>query len=179
MELDEQSRARLITASLFQHKKNPKKLINSLCEQFEVKQESIQIAAKAVVSNLKMNAEANGTINTTEKVRIDNYASQFGIEVDIKVSQNNTIHLFSGMKVCLTGSPPDQEAFKMLIKSELRKILTQHGLEELPNFTKKCELVVAFNKESMSRKAKKARELGIPVISSEEFLKLLGTLKAT
>lgn len=64
----------------------------------------------------------------------------------------------------------------LFTKSELRKVLERHGFEELASLNKKCQLVVAFNKESLSGKAKKARETGIPVISSKEFLELLGEI---
>jgi DNA polymerase-3 subunit epsilon len=38
---------------------------------------------------------------------------------------------------------------------------------------KKCDLVVAADKSSMSGKAKKARDYGISVISVQEFLALV------
>ena len=173
-QLEEESKARLIAASLFQNKKNPKKLIKSLCEEFGVSQAKIDAAAKAVVSNLMKNAEANGTISSSEKLLIEGYASQFNIELVIEIGHESEVEILPGMKICLTGSPPAGEEFNFLTKSELRKVLLRNGLEELPSFTKKCQLIVAYNKESLSGKAKKARELGIPVISSEELLQILG-----
>jgi NAD-dependent DNA ligase len=120
------------------------------------------------------NAEANGTISSSEKLLIEGYASQFNIELVIEIGHESEVEILPGMKICLTGSPPAGEEFNFLTKSELRKVLLRNGLEELPSFTKKCQLIVAYNKESLSGKAKKARELGIPVISSEELLQILG-----
>ena len=51
---------------------------------------------------------------------------------------------------------------------------TVAGFVPVDSVTKKaCDLVVAANKASMSGKAKKARDFGIPVISVEEFLAFL------
>jgi NAD-dependent DNA ligase len=108
-----------------------------------------------------------------EKEKIENYASLFKMELDLDISQDKEVLIVPGMKVCLTGSPPAVEEFAHLTKAELRKVLISHRLEEVPSITKKCQLVVAFNKESLSGKAKRARELGIPVISSQEFLEIV------
>lgn len=174
--IDQESKARLIAASLFQNTKRSAKFIKSLCGKFDVSQNTVIQAAEAVVANLIGNAEANGAVSEKEKNQIESYASQFGFGVNIEIARDSEVKLIPGMKVCLTGAPPAEDRYIHLMKSELRKTLERHGLEELPSFTKKCQLVVAFNKESLSGKAKKARELGIPVISSEEFLELLGEI---
>lgn len=172
-QLDETSRARLLAATLFQDKKPKKNLVGNLCKKFNISRESAATAAKAVLENLIANAEANGTTSLVEKEKIENYASLFKMELDLEIGQDKEVLIVPGMKVCLTGSPPAEEEFAHLTKSELRKVLTSHRLEEVPSITKKCQLVVAFNKESLSGKAKRARELGIPVISSQEFLEIV------
>jgi energy-coupling factor transporter ATP-binding protein EcfA2 len=174
--LDEESRARLIAASLFQQKVVPNKKIKSLCEKYNLQQGLVQVSAEAVLANLKKNAEANGAISPEEKRRIEKYASQFGLEPYVEIGGESKVELLPGMKVCLTGAPPAEDKYILFTKSELRKVLERHGFEELASFNKKCQLVVAFNKESLSGKAKKAREIGIPVISSKEFLELLGEI---
>ena len=45
-QLEEESKARLIAASLFQNKKNPKKLIKSLCEEFGVSRRKLTLPQK-------------------------------------------------------------------------------------------------------------------------------------
>jgi NAD-dependent DNA ligase len=144
-----------------------------LCKKFNVSRESVETAANAVLENLIVNAQANGATSFAEKERIESYASLFEMELDLEIGQDKEVQIAPGMKVCLTGSPPAEEEFAHLTKSELRKVLASHGLEEVPSITKKCQLVVAFNKESLSGKAKRARELGIPVISSQEFLEIV------
>jgi hypothetical protein len=173
--LDEVNRARLIAASLFREKSISRDDIDGLRVQYKVSADSIMVAAQDVLDSLKVNASSNGEISEYEKQRIYMYGGQFGleIEIEIEIKQPSTVMLHSNMTVCLTGAPPSEDEFTHLMKPQLRETLIAKGLVEVGSVTKKCDLVVAYNKESLSGKAKKARDVGIPVISSEEFVELL------
>lgn len=53
------------------------------------------------------------------------------------------------------------------------------GLEVSANVTKKVRLVVAADPDSLSGKARKARDYGIPVVTEESFEDMLDTLMST
>ncbi len=44
------------------------------------------------------------------------------------------------------------------------------GMVPVANVSKKCDLLVAADISSMSGKAKKAQDIGVPVASVEDFL---------
>lgn len=171
--LDEVNRARLIAASLFRENGISRDDVDGLRVQYKVGTDSIVVAAQEVLNSLTVNASSNGEISEYEKQRIHKYGGQFGLQVEIEIKQASKIQLHSNMTVCLTGAPPSEEEFTHLMKPQLTKALLAKGLVEVGSVTKKCDLVVAYNKESLSGKAKKARDVGIPVISSEEFVELL------
>lgn len=169
--------ARLFAAIFVKTKYISKKEMNSIKVKFEVDSTVLMKAAEDVLISLKENASANGIISQEEAVMIESYASMFGLTVELIIKESTQLTLSPGMKVCLTGSPPSGFDQSHLTKNELRKVLESKGMFEVESVTKKCDLVVAFNDETLSRKAKKARQAGIPVVSSHEFLDLLHQLK--
>lgn len=58
-------------------------------------------------------------------------------------------------------------------RSDWEAELRTHGLVPHPTVTKKVKLVVAADPDSLSGKAKKAREYGIPIVSEEGLVRLL------
>jgi len=80
--------------------------------------------------------------------------------------------LTSGMGVCFTGAATDKQG-RQITRSDLEAMATRAGLEPLQNITKKCRLLVAADPSSMSGKARKAHEYGIPIMSVDEFREAL------
>lgn len=74
-----------------------------------------------------------------------------------------TIHLEEGDHIVLTGEMP-------LSRSHYEQIASENGLICWPSVTKKVKVVVAQDPNTLSGKAKRARLIGIPVVSLEDFL---------
>ena len=75
-----------------------------------------------------------------------------------------------GTRICFTGQARDASGNE-IDREALHERAIAAGFIPVDSVTKKeCQLVVAADKSSMSGKAKKARDYGIPVISIEEFL---------
>ena len=75
-----------------------------------------------------------------------------------------------GLQVCFTGAAlrPDGEP---LDRDDLEAHARRYGLEPVGSVTvNNCQLLVAADPESLSSKAKKAQQYGIPVASVEDFL---------
>ena len=79
--------------------------------------------------------------------------------------------IFKGLNFVITGS---LEHFGN--RSEAKELVETLGGKVTGSVTKKTSYLINNDTQSNSSKNKKARELGIPVISEEEFLKLAGKL---
>ena len=82
-----------------------------------------------------------------------------------KVIENDSI---SGKTFCVTG------AFKTMKRSEIEKIITDRGGKLSGSVSKKTDYLLTNEADSGSSKAKKAKELGTPIMSEEEFLSKIG-----
>ena len=77
--------------------------------------------------------------------------------------------IFEGMSFVVTGS-----AHHFANRKELQKVIEARGGKVTGSVTSKTAYLINNDTQSASSKNKKARELGIPVISEEDFIKMLG-----
>ena len=82
-----------------------------------------------------------------------------------KVIENDFI---SNKVFCVTG------AFKTMKRSEIEKIITDRGGKLSGSVSSKTSYLLTNEADSGSSKAKKAKELGTPIMSEEEFLSKIG-----
>ncbi|WIM88069.1 exonuclease domain-containing protein [Candidatus Mycobacterium wuenschmannii] len=85
------------------------------------------------------------------------------------------LHLHPGMRICFTGAAlrPNGDPLE---RDDLETHARQHDLEPVSAVTKKnCDLLVAADPASMSRKAKDAKKFGIPIASVSDYLTALRT----
>lgn len=76
---------------------------------------------------------------------------------------------FNGKNICITG-----KLYKFSNRAELVQILNDLGAKEVSSVTNKTHYLLTNDKTSGSSKNKKAADIGIPVISEDEFIKLSG-----
>lgn len=89
----------------------------------------------------------------------------FIVEEKKEVAQNDFI---SGKTFCVTG------AFQTMKRSELEKIITDRDGKLSGSVSKKTDYLLTNEADSGSSKAKKAAELGTPIMSEKEFLEKVG-----
>ena len=89
----------------------------------------------------------------------------FIVEEKKEVAQNDFIN---GKIFCVTG------AFQTMKRSELEKIITDRGGKLSGSVSKKTDYLLTNEADSGSSKAKKAAELGTPIMSEKEFLEKVG-----
>ncbi|HIX15197.1 MAG TPA: NAD-dependent DNA ligase LigA [Candidatus Hungatella pullicola] len=77
--------------------------------------------------------------------------------------------IFEGMSFVVTGS-----VHHFANRKELQKVIEARGGKVTGSVTSKTAYLINNDTQSASSKNKKARELGIPVISEEDFIKMLG-----
>lgn len=121
-------------------------------------------------------AQRDGNVTDDELELVRGYCAFWGTAVPTRDAhlENSILKLSPGTKICLTGEPSKASGDSELRKSYLRELINEHGLEEVSSVTiSRCDLVVAFSSSSMSGKAKRARELGKPLMSAQEFVTLV------
>ena len=89
----------------------------------------------------------------------------FIVEEKKEIAQNDFIN---GKTFCVTG------AFQTMRRSELEKIITDRGGKLSGSVSKKTDYLLTNEADSGSSKAKKAAELGTPIMSEKEFLEKVG-----
>ena len=86
-----------------------------------------------------------------------------------KPEENNSAQIFEGMNFVITGSV---EHFAN--RNEVKAVIEARGGKVTGSVTSKTNYLINNDTTSNSSKNKKAKELNIPIISEEDFLKMLG-----
>ncbi len=116
----------------------------------------------------------DGVITIQEREMIEMVGKALNLPVSIpevpQPIQANEENLSVGKRVCFTGEASGFSG-NSIDRADLEALAAKVGLHPVRDVTKKgCDLLVAADVASMSGKAKKAREWGIPVISIEKFI---------
>lgn len=140
-----------------------------------LKKEDINRINKSFINSILEASLRDGSINKEEEKILKDLSEALKVDVvlpkTLSISKELLI-LKPGIRVCFTGTYLDENQ-KLISKEDLGKIATKFGLVSVDAVTKKeCDLLVASDAKSMSGKSKKARNFGIPIISTQEFLKL-------
>jgi len=136
----------------------------------------------AYFDSLRAAALADGVVTPLERTLLESAARSLGIESCeipevLDQSPPTRMELPTGTRVCFTGSAIDSTGGE-IPREALERLAASRGLQPVSSVTKKrCNLLVAADRTTQSGKARKAREYGIPVLSVEEFLRILGVVK--
>ena len=85
-----------------------------------------------------------------------------------KESAEEGKQIFDGIQFVITGS-----VNHFANRNEVKEVIESKGGKVTGNVTSKTNYLINNDTASTSSKNKKARELGIPIISEEEFLEML------
>ena len=98
--------------------------------------------------------------------QVDDLLAELAIEQE---EESREEAIFAGMVFVITGSV---EHFAN--RKELQQVIESRGGKATGSVTSKTTYLINNDTASNSSKNKKAKELGIPIISEKDFLKLLG-----
>ena len=98
---------------------------------------------------------------------VDHLLAELTFEAGDEESSEDADEAFAGMNFVITGS---LEHFKN--RKELQELIERRGGKVTGSVTSKTNYLINNDVASSSSKNKKARELGVPILSEEEFLKL-------
>jgi DNA polymerase-3 subunit epsilon len=116
----------------------------------------------------------DGVITIQEREMIELVGKALNLPVVIPDApqpiQANEDTLSVGKRVCFTGEASGFSG-TTINRGELEALAAKVGLHPVRDVTKKgCDILVAADASTMSGKAKRAKEWGIPVISVEKFI---------
>jgi DNA ligase (NAD+) len=118
-----------------------------------------EIGDRIAESLLKFFAdERNGAI--VERLR------QYGLKLEVEESNELTSNILEGKLFVVSG------VFSQFSRDEIKAVVEQHGGKNVGSISKKTDYVLAGDKMGPS-KLKKAEDLGVPIISEEDFLGML------
>jgi len=148
--------------------------LNHWAEDLGISPSQVQTLHQGYLDSFIQAALRDGVITLQEREMIELVAKALRLPVAIPDSpqliQANEDSLSVGKRVCFTG-----EAFgfsgSTIQRADLEALAAKVGLHPVKDVTKKgCDILVAADEATMSGKAKKAKEWGIPVISVEKFV---------
>jgi DNA polymerase-3 subunit epsilon len=148
--------------------------LNHWAEDLGVIPSQVKTLHQGYLDSFVQAALRDGVITIQEREMIELVSKALHLPVEIPNSpqliQANEDSLSVGKRVCFTG-----EAFgfsgNTIQRSDLEALAAKVGLNPVKDVTKKgCDILVAADEATMSGKAKKAKEWGIPVISVEKFV---------
>jgi DNA polymerase-3 subunit epsilon len=85
-----------------------------------------------------------------------------------------TIAELRGKRVCFTGTFVARRKGSVVTRDEVEQLAADAGMEVKKSVTKTLDLLVAADVESLSSKARRAREIGVAVIEERAFWKAIG-----
>ena len=112
------------------------------------------------------------TNNISKWYKTQNYITELTKIIVIETPEQRKIiadSVFKGKNICITG-----KLYRFKNRAELVQIFNDLGAKEVSSVTNKTNYLLTNDKTSGSSKNKKAVDLGIPVISEDEFIKLSG-----
>ena len=148
--------------------------LNHWAEDLGVSSAQVKTLHEGYLESFIQAALRDGVITLQEREMIELVAKALHLPVEIPDSpqliQANEDSLSVGKRVCFTG-----EAFgfsgSTIQRADLEALAAKVGLHPVKDVTKKgCDILVAADEATMSGKAKRAKEWGIPVISVEKFV---------
>jgi len=93
-----------------------------------------------------------------------------GLQLEVAESNELTYNTLEGKLFVVSG------VFSKFSRDEIKAAVEQHGGKNVSSISKKTDYVLAGDKMGPS-KLQKAEELGVPIISEEDFLGMIGELR--
>ncbi len=133
------------------------KLISATYEELKMIDDVGEITAKAI----------NEFFNQSQTIDLIDKLKQSGVNMEVLKKQEDGDRRFEGKTFVLTGG------LENYTREQASEIIEQFGGKTSSSVSKKTDYVLAG--EDAGSKLKKAQELGVTIISEEEFVAMIGT----
>jgi DNA polymerase-3 subunit epsilon len=146
----------------------------SWAEDLSISKSAITILHQGYFESFVQAALRDGVITPQEREMIELVGKALNVPVVIpetpQLIQANAENLAIGKRVCFTGKATGLTG-ETIDREDLEALAAKVGLHPVKSVTKRgCDILVAADESTMSGKAKKARDWGIPVISVQKFI---------
>jgi DNA polymerase-3 subunit epsilon len=143
-------------------------------EDLGVSESEVTLLHQGYLDSFIQAALRDGVITVQEREMIELVGKALNLPVVIpetpQLIQANSDNLSVGKRICFTGEASGFSG-SIINRGDLEALAAKVGLHPVKDVTKKgCDILVAADEATMSGKAKKAKEWGIPVISVEKFI---------
>ena len=115
-----------------------------------------EVLAEGIISYFADEKKAQNALELLEELQIE------------KPEQNEEEQIFAGMTFVITGN-----VYHYANRNEVKDVIEQKGGKVAGSVSSKTNYLINNDVTSTSGKIKKAKELGIPIISEEEFISML------
>lgn len=115
-----------------------------------------EVLAEGIISYFADEKKAQNALELFEELQIE------------EPEQNNEEQIFAGMTFVITGN-----VYHYANRNEVKDVIEQKGGKVAGSVSSKTNYLINNDVTSTSGKNKKAKELGIPIISEEEFISML------
>jgi DNA polymerase-3 subunit epsilon len=137
--------------------------------------DQVKAMHEAYFASIRRAVERDGTIVAAERSLLERVAKALGV-TDAGIPAESpkptaTAAAFRpGMRICFTGAATDR-AGRPIDRMRLESLAARIGCQPVDAVSKKgCDLLVAADPASLSGKAEKARQYGIPLMGVADFL---------
>jgi DNA polymerase-3 subunit epsilon len=143
-------------------------------EDLGVSESEVALLHQGYLDSFIQAALRDDVITVQEREMIELVGKALNLPVVIpetpQLIQANSDNLSVGKRICFTGEASGFSG-SIINRGDLEALAAKVGLHPVKDVTKKgCDILVAADEATMSGKAKKAKEWGIPVISVEKFI---------
>ena len=143
-------------------------------EDLDISKSEIATLHQGYFDSFVQAALRDGVITLQEREMIELVGKALNVPILIpetpQLIQVNSENLAIGKRVCFTGKATGLTG-ETIDREDLEALAARAGLHPVKNVTKRgCDILVAADESTMSGKAKRARDWGIPVISVQKFI---------
>ena len=149
--------------------------LTELAERLELRSDEVTRIHEQYVASIIKAAQRDGRISETEHnviTRIRSSLAAYGVQIPSVTEKRHTLPNIGVATVCFTGEVV--VGGHIYTRPHMESIAALHGIAPKSSVSRNCDLLVAADPASNSGKARRARELKIPIISAAEFIDAYG-----
>ena len=142
-----------------------------ICKDFDYNLDSIrnatieELVSSEGIGNIIATSMVDYFSDDDNNVVLDNLLNEISIEVESKESVESDI---TGKVFVITGS-----VYHFANRNEVKDVIEKHGGKVTGSVTSKTDYLINNDIDSTSSKNKKAKELGVPIITEDEFIEMI------
>lgn len=158
-----------------------------LALEWDLERDDVMRVHGSYLGGLVRAAKENSRITASEKRDLNDVAELLGFSREVlaelmdesgggatAVSVSNELANLRGRTVCFTGAMTGRLDGESITRELAESLATDRGLIVQPRVSKKLDLLVVADPESLSSKARKARDYGTRIIAEIVFWRFLG-----